>query len=239
MVHMSLRASSKGRSSDGKWRGARIRPATSLPGSLLGRGGTALRSNASGSMVGPRKQFGSWRSYNNVTTLRENKTPIKGQHSNNTVVCTDKYICILFKESLPLAVISTAMSRYWFSTNPGIWDKVRLTLELCEVQLGSPPMHHPDLQIFCCISQIGCRKTSAKINHFNWKVNSDGFLCASHPVLQKHREQKQHWKSSLLITWNSLKSDKPLHRKMKKKQKILNSRWKIRLKPFAKEDVRQ
>lgn len=59
---MSRRASSKGTSSEGKWRGARERTElASLPWSLLGTGGTGLLSRASASKVGFRNGLGSWR----------------------------------------------------------------------------------------------------------------------------------------------------------------------------------
>lgn len=59
---MSRRASSKGTSSEGKWRGARERTElASLLWSLLGTGGTGLLSRASASKVGFRNGLGSWR----------------------------------------------------------------------------------------------------------------------------------------------------------------------------------
>lgn len=62
MVQMSLRASSKGSNSEGKCSGARMRPELpSRPCSLLGSGGTGMRSRVSGSMEGLRKGLGSWR----------------------------------------------------------------------------------------------------------------------------------------------------------------------------------
>lgn len=60
-VQTSLRASSKGSNSDGKWRGARLRPGPPRrPCSLLGKGGTPLRSKVSGSTEAHRNGLESW-----------------------------------------------------------------------------------------------------------------------------------------------------------------------------------